>query len=177
MKEIIEQAAREEIISLYDDKNDTAGFYCGKVCAINESYVLLDHFDKIGRYGGYVILKNENIYRVNRGSQYEKAISNLEKAYLSKHDLTVNPLTLVNDLLNYAKEKGLVLLIELCESGTDDIQGIIKDFDEKAVSLDCVDDYGNPDGTSTVFIEDVSVIKCDNTTCQGVKALMQLSSK
>jgi len=174
MKEILEKVGRQEIISLYDDKNSTTAFYCGKVYAMNEIHVLLEHFDSIGRYSGYVILKNENIFRVNRNGQYENAVSALEKALPEKHNLTARPSTLVSDLMDYAKKEGLVVLIELCESALDNIQGVIIEFNDEVITLDCVDDYGVPDGRSTIFFEDVSAIKCDTTFCQGIKALMGL---
>jgi len=176
MTEIIEKVEREEIISLYDDRDEPSAFYCGKVLSMNETHVLLEHFDKMGRYSGYILLKNENIFRVNRGGQYEVARSDLAKAFPKKHDLTVTPSALLYDLISYAKEKELVLLIELCESASDDTQGVVAEFSDKSITLDCVDDYGVSDGVCTVFLEDITVLKCDTTPCQIVKALMQLSS-
>ena len=173
MKEILKKIGREEIVSLYNDKRDTSGFYCGKICATDESYVLLECFDKIGRYSGYVVLKNEDIFRISRNGQYENAMSNLEKALPKKHNLTVSPSTFVRDFMNYAKKEKLVILIELCESASDDVQGIITEFNDEIITLDCVDDYGVSDGTSIIFFEDISVIKCDTIPCQGVKTLME----
>jgi len=173
MKSILESIEKKKIVSLYDNKNDTAGHYSGDIQYVNEDHVLISHYNSSGGYSGYVLLKTENIYRVDQDGKYENSLKRLSKLQSEEqaHHCFNETEDLVFDLLQFAQQKQLVVLIELCESDMDDIQGFILNINKETVVISCIDNFGEQDGISTIFTEDISVIKCDTNPCREAKLL------
>ena len=171
MEKIISSLEINKIISIYDNKEDTSGFYCGKLCGSNNKYTMLLHYSKLGLYGGYILLKTDNIYRIEYDGQYERRVENLSSITTSQHNILVNPDDLMGTILNHAKKENLVILVELSNSDFDDVKGFVLSYDNETITVKCVNNYGYDDGISIFFIKDISVIKCDNIVCQETKLL------
>ena len=176
MKDIIKSLDKNKIASFYDNKSDTSGYYCGKIQYSDDTYVLLSHYNPHGYYSGYVLLKIENIFRINQEGKYENKLEYLSSLIPTQHNHNIGKKgSIIQSLLQFALDEKLILLIELCESDMDDVQGFVLDFDDENLSLECVDDYGQKDGKSTIYLHDISVIKCDTNHCDGVKKMIGLN--
>jgi len=173
MKDLFKSIDKEKMVSLYDDKSDTSGFYCGRIQKTDEDYVLISHYNQMGFYSGYVLLRKENVFRANQNGRYEKKVEYLSEQNENQihHQFTEDE-NLLNVLLEHAKQEKLIVLIELCESNSDDLQGRVSWCDDFILEIECFDEYGFEDGISTVYIEDISVVKCDTNPCREISLMI-----
>lgn len=171
MKKVIKSLDANQVVSLYDNKIDTAGYYCGKVQYSDDSYVLLSHFNQSGMYSGYILLKTDNVYRVDRYGQYENKIEYLASINHDQHKKIKIIDNAIKGILQYACDEKLIIVIELCGSDMDDLIGFVSSLDDNILTLDCCDDYGRQNGTSSIYIDDITAIKCDTNYCNEIKLM------
>ena len=74
-------------------------------------------------------------------------------------------------MLKYAKETEAIVIVELFDSGLEDIQGFVEDFSREKVYIKCIDDFGREDGRTVFATENITGISCDSEKCRTVKLL------
>jgi len=169
MKKELEKCRNEQnIVLVFANQNDTESFLCGWIAEYSDKYVLIDRVTPKGRYDGYVVVKTEDIYRIEKNSMYEEKITLLSNMNNIKRKYKKIPKTssdLLNDLSNFSQQNQHLVSVELCDSDKDDTQGMIKSVSEDTVEVVCIDSCGRIDGESIIAREQISSFSCDDDYC------------
>lgn len=170
---------KECLVSLFTNKEQTDSFALGFVVAIDDDNVLLAHVNTSGDYDGFKIKNLNSIIMIETDTLYQSSMYSLYQLSDRKHD----KIELVNNdamksLLLYAKQKQLVVAIQLLESDYCNVQGFVYDFSEtdNIVTINNVDRYGVKDGFSYINIDDVSKVMCDSEDEQTLRKLSFISN-
>jgi hypothetical protein len=161
-------------ISLYTDKEDTSKFSFGFVQGISDDWVLLASISPFGFYDGFIIKRYEDVYRCECNDKYGEKIRKLYQLRRQKHsivDLSSN--SLIIDLVQHAQKNRLVVSVEIHYSECDDVQGFVADIQDGFLRIEQLDEYGNPDGVSTISFEDITCIVCDSDNEMSIKLLAE----
>ena len=151
---------QKKLVSIYLDKENTEKFFLGFLSAIDEDSYILSSYTPSGYEDGFIWGKIENIYRVDSDGKYEKKMLCL----IHSHEKTVSPLSAFSEknnlceLLTLSLEKGAFVMIELLDSGYDDVCGIVKSIESDACCITSIDEYGDYDGECVVGFSDISQV-------------------
>lgn len=172
-EKLILLSENKELVSIYYD-GDTEQFYAGYILGVNDEEILFQHISPNGKYDGYVLKKLSSIYRIGYDESYLKKITKLYGFETRKHeeiDIDINNLMI--SFLKRAIENSWITVIELYDSGLDDIQGIIEKVDPKCIAVKKVTDEGEYDGMTYFDASAVTRIECDTENEQSIKRLME----
>jgi len=174
MEEILRQAKEERAaVSVYTDREEMDRFSVGYVLGVSEEEVLMALISPLGHYDGYVLYKLDDIYRINECGLYESKIVGLYEGEAHKHAFfPIDESNLLGSLLAFSKQKGYIVRIELIDGNYEDVQGFYDDRTTNVISILCVSDYGERDGKTYLYVDDVSRITCDSQEEQVVKRLL-----
>lgn len=165
----------DEMVHLYSDASNTTKFSAGYIKALNEKEILLAHISPYGKYDGYMVKQRKDIYCVETGGKYAVKLEKLHMLENKKHEvINIESLSLFKSLLDFAKEKNKIVSIELLESDLDDIVGYVKWIDNEMAEIKLVDEYGEAEGKSLIYIKDISYIVCDSENEIMLKCLSEL---
>jgi len=163
-----------ELVSIYDDPDNTENFSCGFISAINEEDVVIQHINPNGHYDGFILKKTSGIFQIGYQGLYQVKISKLNNIQAKKHsEIQLND-DLKLSLLKYAKLNNFVVSLELNESGVMDIQGFVSELDEDNIVVNLLTEYGISDGISSTDIKCLSRIDCDTEQEQMLKLLADM---
>lgn len=162
-------------ISVYSDQSDTEVFTLGYIIDVSNEYVLLGSITPYGYYDGYTIKQTDSIYRVEINDEYGLGINKLYTLYKQRHSDFMLSENLVLSLLQFAFREHLVVGIELCNSGNNDLTGFVTNFQEPYVVVKQINDNGQDDGESIVNFNDITCITCDSEREIALKSLSIIS--
>ena len=172
LKDDLEKCKEKHILtSFYSDRDDTDSFSVGYIQGISDKYVLTESISKYGNYDGFDLRLLNRIFSAEWGGLYEKK---LEYLYGIKDKPKAAPKLekdLCAALLKYAKETEAIVIVELFDSGLEDIQGFVEDFSREKVYIKCIDDFGREDGRTVFATENITGLSCDSEKCRTVKLL------
>lgn len=60
----LERLDQRCIYEVYADKEETNEFYMGYIKAIFKKYIIMENYHRSGQFDGFVIIANENIFKV-----------------------------------------------------------------------------------------------------------------
>lgn len=170
-------AQKNEAVSIYSNFENTLAHLTGYVLKATEDYVLIAHITEHGFYDGYILKRSEDIYRVDHGGLYEWKITALYHLRNQKHDLFTqselkNPLNI--RFLQCAKENNKIISVEY---GDTVISGFVSDYDENKLFVSIVDEYGNKNGNTIIYLDTIQTIALDTDTEQDILLLYQQKLK
>jgi len=158
IKEIIE---KKEIASIYTDVDETDSFAAGFIQDINDQNILIAHVSQHGIYDGYIVLKTDAIYRIDRNGQYEQKLSKLYMQRKQSHEaIDIKNNDIVFSVLEHAIKTGAFVNIELLDKECSAIQGLILKNGDTIV-IEQYDDFGNSNGETILNKNDIIEIGCD----------------
>lgn len=161
-------------VSIYSDNESTERFSFGFIQGVSDDYVLLASISPLGFYDGYVIIKYKDIYRLEKNDKYGEKVYKLYGIRKQNHPIV--PLTsdnIILDLIQFSRDKQLVVTIELDNSGYDDLQGIVSEIQGDMVVVMQIDDDGNPDGKTVVCFDRITRAICDSDKEMAIKLLSE----
>lgn len=150
----------DDFIAIYTDVN-SGRFGLGKVIALDNNSLLIKSVELDGTEGGIVL------YRLNEICMYEKDSLYCQKMHklmqLKKTKLNINEYVFKSDnimieLLKLAHEKNVIVDIELMDSHTSNVIGLISSLNDSVCEIQQIDDFGCFDGTCTFSLDIVSGI-------------------
>lgn len=145
------------------------GMHVGKVLGWNEDEILIAHISAGGYYDGYVLRPLDGLFHVTYGGKYEHKI---EKLYIEKeqhHGLHgVSGETLWNSALEYALQEKLIVT---AESGSSSVTGHIEEWDDTALKLCVLDQFGTNDGSAIIFRNEIDLLAIDTDYEQDLRLL------
>lgn len=160
---------KDEMISLYHDKENTFSHLTGFVREFNDEELLIYHVTPFGNYDGYILMRLKDIYRIDREGKYEKSIKKLYKLKKQCHlIINCNNDELLFSLLDFSKINSFVVTFEL---NGNTISGFVISYDDTNVYVNAVDPYGNIDSETIINIDDVNMLLVDTEEEQKLKLL------
>lgn len=177
--EILKESMKnKKIVSIYTNKEETSKFSVGYIIGVDDNYYIIALISPSGMYDGYRIALISDIYRIAYDGKYENSIQQLYN-YKNQTHTTINlsKSNLINNFIDFAKEKKLVITLELCNSEAMDVQGYVKELKEREVYINCIDSYGESDGDSVIDLESVSLIVCDSEDESILKTMSQMNQE
>lgn len=144
---------------IYTDYNNTDKFHFGYVLAVNEQNIAIHMISPDGDDDGIIVMDTEKVIRVDNENLYATKMEKLssDKNFLS-FDIRFEKNDILYSVLCYAFQKKYVVTIELCNSGYNDITGLIENIEDKTVKIKLFDEYGSFDGYSHISVNDISLL-------------------
>lgn len=169
MKNTIEHCFEsEKIVSLYCDAQNTESHYTGYINAYNQNEIVISHITANGSYDGYILRRIDDIYRIDYDGSYERKIDKLYRLRKQKHDRIPSSKELFFSIVNYAKENRLILSFYFEGSY---ITGLILNYNNDSVLVNCINDDGQCNGVSSVLIDNISYVELDTENEQSLSLL------
>ncbi len=166
MKRILEELKEnQKLCSLYINFQDTSKFVFGKILKIDEMHIIFFSFSPDGEYDGLLLIKIDNILRVEYDDLYTARMNRLinDKNFLCKFDIdSIENNNLIELLLNLLLKEKIIISIELLDSGTYDIIGFVEEINENTCKISQVNDDGQDDGVTYIRINDITQISADS---------------
>lgn len=165
LKECMED---NKIVSVFSDINEPSKCSAGFICAISTEQVLIKHVTCDGLYDGYRVRKLENIYRVDKDSQYERKLESLYFIKNQSHkDILFKGLTgdfnIFQEMLIKSNDIGFPVSIDIDETGSQAlIIGLIEEIRGTKVVIKKITEYGEEDGESIILLDDIISLNCDS---------------
>ncbi|MBS1700035.1 MAG: hypothetical protein JST12_00100 [Armatimonadetes bacterium] len=161
-REVLKQyVGTEELVEVYEDREDTDKFEVGFVLSVSEDYYSLALIDSKGRPNGSFVGQIDEIVRLAVGTQYLVAIKLLHERQRQTEfpvrPTTVGPFETLLDLVRYARNSRIMVSV------TADVQflGFIKDYTDDHIELLEVNKSGIEDGIHYIDLEEVVRIDFD----------------
>ena len=159
---------------IYTNFNNTDKFHFGYVLAVNDQNIAIHMISPDGEDDGIIVMNTENIIRVDTENFYSKKMIKLSSdKNIFSFDIHFENDEILYSVLCYAFQKKYVVTIELCNSGYNDITGLIENIEDKTVKIKLFDEYGSFDGYSYVSSNDISIL---SLLSQDEKRLTRLIS-
>ncbi|MBC8592940.1 hypothetical protein H8744_06660 [Oscillospiraceae bacterium N12] len=156
--EILKQSRQERgILAFYDNVDDASCFIVGYVEVLFKNALLVATFDEMGVDDGFILLRFEDFFKIEKGSLYLKQL--LKKSYFHPD------FTLLSEKKGLIHKDGINSMIDTCKSYSilvtiqliygDYITGIISDYDGKALSITVYSVQGFCAGVVLIKKEDI----------------------
>lgn len=170
------QKAKEDdaLVAIYTNPDNSRAFLAGWVEMISNEHVVLRHLSPHGRYDGYTLQYLERIFRVDTNGRYLERLQFLYNARrqevhagLLKGANAEN--SLLVEMLAAAKRNDLLVALEI--AADDNEVGAVKQINSDSVVIEVLDLLGTPDSETTVLLDAISEIRCDDERLQSLKLL------
>jgi len=157
---------------LYKNREDTEIFHCGYVLDVTEKEVLMAHISSVGRYDGYILLRCEDLWRVESDDGYVAKTHKLYKLRHQEHPaIDRHNASLMEDLLRFAQKHRLIVILQFLSSGLENTTGFVANIHDGTIEIDRVNYEGNRDGKTYVHISDITRIDCDDDEASALRLL------
>lgn len=162
-------------VAVYTDCEDTGRFSCGYISAVTQDELLLSAVSPAGRYDGFLIVRTEDVFALERDSRYTDKIDRLYRARGQRHPAVEvgRGESLTAAVLRHAQREHMVVTIELWDSGLDDVQGFVGTVGDKTVTIRQLDDGGKSGGEIEILPEAITALMCDEENGQALKILWE----
>ena len=163
-----------KVVSLYSDPDNTNKFSCGYILDFDDTYLLMAHIGPVGEYDGYGTIVLDDIYLVGSDRKYENKIEILHSFETKKH-IPVKRMVenVILNLLLFAQNESLIVVLDLFSSGLDDVQGFVSSIedDNDTVTIRTVDEYGEENGSELLSAANIAHIFVDTRKESAIKKL------
>lgn len=162
MKQVFERyLGSDALLEIYP--RDCEKFYVGRVLGLDEEFVLMHILSKYGRDEGFALFSLEDITSVQVDTIYLKKTLCLSGRWSAQRKLpSVTDGNLLEFLLNYARENGLGVSVELRDEEPEDYLGIVESCTDGILTLRQVGLYGEDDGVAYVRMDEIGRVDCDD---------------
>ena len=128
-----------------------------------------------GKYDGLLVKPIADIIRINKNDLYSERMKKLLDLsiiddYLLNHKKSNDVLSFV---LLMSKTNNKIVSIELNNSGTDDVVGIVNMVSDTICEIQQIDFYGHTDGIAYLKLDDISQASFDSATEQTLLKLRE----
>lgn len=165
---------RQEIVGIYDDREDMTMFWVGYIAAYSDDYVICGHITPNGLYDGFLLIDANRIFRIESHSMEIMRTALLYKLKGQEHPEYVSTSeNLALSLLKYAMERRYIVTIEQMDQADNDVQGYVEGLDERSVRIKTYTKYGALDGEALLSMEDISFLSCDSDDDADLRLLLQ----
>lgn len=164
----------KKYVCIHADETSPNKFVFGKIIGVDTNNVAISMVSPDGEYDGVLLKQIDDIIRVEQSVSYENKMRKLMrmKEYDEKEFAIPNE-NILRGILDFAKETGVIISVELDHSGIDDVAGFVESVNDKTCELIQVNEYGEEDGESFITLSDISQICLDSSDEKRLLALFQ----
>ena len=162
-KEYLIKLFSNQLIAIYDDKNDNNKFHVGIIHKIYDESFVIKSFNLCGLEDGLILIRNTDVYKISKDNSYLRRLEVLIK----NHDKIIKTKAL-NNLLNSEAQNGIENVLKECYNNDfvlvikliydDKFIGKISHIDEEFIQLVCYSDYGEVEGVTLIKYEDIESV-------------------
>lgn len=157
MINILNRIERNRWVSIYQDGSDS--FMYGRILAFNETDTAVLLVSRRGGFDGIMVVRTDSITKIEYGGMYEQRMSRLLKEdELAEYAVTLSDENICEQVLGLSAKARSVVSLELCDSGYDDITGVVESVEDGIVCVQVIDVYGCPDGKALALLDDITQI-------------------
>ncbi len=158
------------LIEMYFYSGENNKFCCGKVVSLDEYYFTFVSFDPYGRYDGYFVRRINDLCRINANSKYINSLINLIDNDFVEHIKFDSYNEIIPRILHLSIDNGKAVSIEIADSDSL-IIGIVSSVEDEKICINNLNEYGEPDGISIVFLEDIISVSYDSLDERKIERL------
>lgn len=151
----------EELIAVYSLPEKQEFFEVGFLIETDEETIMLESYASDGSADGYLVIHIDDIYRIEQDSKYLHAMNQL-RAPQRQESMREFSGNCVDDIICHVQKNNRILTINLLERDGDKVTGYVQEINDDTIVLKTVNEYGEPDGLTTVYKEDCSVLACES---------------
>lgn len=151
-------------LEVYTDGDD-GKFDVGKLLKFDEDWLFLSCVDSYGNYDGYMLLRRENVFKINYGTQYLKRLTELMQGPIRPIKIPIR--NLFNDVLKFVQKDYIVSLTLL--NGNVIIGKIIETQDDKLLKIQIYLDNGSDDGVTIIAKDMISSVQFECHECLAIQ--------
>lgn len=146
--------------SFYTNFEKQDCFHFGKIIALNENNAAIQLLDTDGQDDGVMIIDVNNIFRVELDGQYYNKMRKLfSLEEIVDYDFKIEKGDdIIKAVLSHAALNKVIVSIELCESGYNNIVGFVLEINGNECKVLLIDDYGEEDGHTYFSTDCISSI-------------------
>ena len=132
--------------------------------------MLIYHMTPQGLYDGYILIKTEDIFKIDRNGKYENKIKKLYEIAAQTHQVfhLEEDDALFFILAEFAQKNAYIVNLELME---DSVTGFIENYNDDAIWLTMIDEYGYKDGECILQIDEIMAVFVDTQDEQTLNVL------
>lgn len=157
--------------SFFFDTNNPERHLTGYIADYNNDEILIKHISPDGYYDGYILAHISDINRIDLCGKYEKKV---ERLYLIRNQthpsLKNTSSSFASSVIEWASKNKLIVSAEL-ESRT--ISGFVLYYNDDSLHLQVIDEFGELDGETIIYLNNILSFAVDTTTEQSLKLLTQ----
>lgn len=175
---ILERSIRKgQAVSIYSNQYEPDKFSVGYIETFSSEQFVMKHVTPEGISDGYIVRRNEDIFRIDSNGNYEQRIELLYALQIQNHENlfekpTLKDSNLFKEAFVSAMKKDLIVSVCIDESNDqDDIVGFVKDITSEEVVISRITFEGFTDGESTFYLEDVIKLNCDTVEEKALKLI------
>lgn len=157
---LLQSMERHQFLGLFNDPENLESFVAGFVIAMHEDEFLFARVTPTGEYDGYGIYCCEELLLLERDTRYLRKLELLYQKRNQHHELIEFRDDLMEDLLHFAYVSKKRVTLEVCESGRENIYGIIISYEKDFLSVRLIED-DCINGVAYVNINDITNALCD----------------
>lgn len=160
MMEIVKACCEnQEMVIVKYDENDEDLFLCGYIKQYNEEEVIMKCVNERGQYDGYAMLMSSRIWRMNyKSKKIERIRSLFERQKYTGKDMEYKESRLIYNILEFAETEKLIVTVFTTET---EIEGYIKNYDDKTIHIKKIDEFGLEQGCSVTNINKILYLFAD----------------
>lgn len=166
--EFIKKLEKQTVVSIFCDPTNPNKHLTGWIYSSSDDIVMIQHISPRGTYDGYILVQNEDIYRIDVDGEYEKKMYALYTVKQQNHPDILIEENLYSSLLAFCKSEQLVISVELEDST---LTGFVTAFDDEHITMTLLDDYGNSNGQTVVMNRLIISFAVDTEKEQDIKLL------
>lgn len=168
---------KNEIISVFCNPEDNYKAVVGFVAGVDEHHFVLKHVTVDGKYDGYVLRCKDQIFRIDRETEYENARFTLYSFYGESHvDFHMEGSLLIS-FLKFAQENDFVVGIGVKDYEENSVFGLIDNIDlcNEVVSVHNINDEGHFDGFNEITFDSIVRMTADSEKGIRLKNLNRIA--
>lgn len=174
IEQLKEICVEEKFVSIYTNYADSDRFCYGKILSVNEEEILLYLISPNGEYDGLSVRNTNDVFRVEYGGEYEKKmLSLISDDNLDYFEQCIDDNNLFLSVLILSQKCNKIVSVELQNSGSFCVVGIVEDVNEDVCTIKQYDDYGNFDGYSIVKLDSITELSLDSIDERRISRLIK----
>jgi len=162
MYALLERACRDKTLcEVYCDPDDCTKFSVGYILGVDDEFFVMECVSPAGRHDGLRCFPVDDVFDLRRNTRYLTCIKKLMPYYsFTRKDIDITDKNVLEQIFGYAAAKQKICCVALLPDSI--LYGYIKDYSSDYVSLQLLDSYGQPDGESSVRIDDIKFVSLDS---------------
>lgn len=159
-----------QMIELYTDSEDKFGL--GFVVYVDEADVILHGLTETGQDDGLTLYCIDEVLKLAYDTQYCAKLKRMMRQDFSSIEYRFAEGDLKQQLLRLAQSKNMIAEIQLLQSGSRDVMGLVSEVTQESCLIGQIDIYGQRDGFCRISTESISSIRVNSYEGRSLQLLM-----